>query len=113
MKRLFLAFALLVGLFPVRAEGPDEQYVAIYNVIQQADTLENSGQPTEALTKYVAAQSSLQRFQKTYPDWNPKVVAFRLNYLAGKIGGLSAKGSPRPVSPGVMPPKPAATHTVA
>lgn len=93
MKRLFslVALILAVTLLPARADGPENQYVHIYNLMQQADTLNNSDQPAAALAKYLEAQSALQRFQKVYPSWNVKIVNFRLNYLAAKIAAVSPK----------------------
>ncbi len=58
-------------------------------------------------------QGELQKFQKIYPDWNPRIVSFRLNYLAEKIAEVTAKlpvappsGAPPPASPapGAAPP---------
>ena len=74
-------------------EGPDDQYVRIYNLIQEADKLNSGGQPSEALPKYLEAQTALQRFQKGYPDWNPKVISFRLNYVAAKIAAALPPGA--------------------
>src|SRR6266404_844559 len=102
MKRLYILLSLLASLLGARAEGPDDQYVRIYNLIQQADSLQANGQSSQALTKYLEAQSGLQRFRKSYPEWNLKVVNFRLNYLATKVAGLS--GSTPPISS----PRPAA-----
>jgi tetratricopeptide (TPR) repeat protein len=80
---------LLLGLVQAFA-GPDEQYVRIYNSIQEADTLNAKGQQTDALAKYLQAESNLQKFQQFNPDWNIKIVNFRLNYLKGKIAGLGS-----------------------
>ena len=93
MKRLFGIAVLLLLLVPrVHADGADDQYVQIYNLIQQGDTA-GANHPDEALTNYLAAQNSLLRFQKIYPNWNVKVVNFRLNYLASKITIVSAAAS--------------------
>jgi Tfp pilus assembly protein PilF len=89
MKRFSVVVALFLALAGTRAEGPDDQYVRIYNLIQEADRLSSGGQPGEALPKYLEAQAGLERFQKGFPDWNATVVAFRLNYVAGKIAGMS------------------------
>ena len=97
MKQLFalLVLVLVFGVLPARAQSSDDQYVGIYNLIQQADAL-SASQPAEALTKYLAAQTALQRLQKLSPDWNPKVVNFRLTYLEDKISELAhAKPSPQ------------------
>ena len=82
---------MLLGLWPARADGPDDQYLQIYNLIQQADDLNTNGKPAPAKAKYQEAQTALKAFQKEYPDWNVKLVAYRLNYVVGKIAALSAK----------------------
>jgi tetratricopeptide (TPR) repeat protein len=87
---LFLALA--VGLPRAHAQqGPDDQYVIIYSLMQRADELALTGQPQQALEQYAEVQGDLQKFQKIFPDWNPKIVSFRLDYLAEKIGGLTAQ----------------------
>ncbi len=99
MKRLLalLALSLAMALLPARADGPDEQYVRIYNNMMQADALNNSGQTAQALAKYLEAKNALERFQKFYPDWNSKIVKFRLNYLESHITALSPQ-VPAPVT---------------
>jgi len=90
MKRIAALFLLLCAVtLSSRAQTADDQYVIIYGFIQQADTVANSGQPTEALEKYKAVLTDLQKFQKAFPDWNPKIVNYRLSYLAGKIDDLT------------------------
>jgi tetratricopeptide (TPR) repeat protein len=91
MKRsgILAILLLLVASSPVRADGPDDQYVGIYNLIQQADSLNEQGQPAQAMAKYLAAQTALQRFQNGYPEWNDKVVRYRLRYLAARIAQVS------------------------
>ncbi len=101
MKRFYVLLALLASLLGARAEGPDDQYVRIYNLIQQADSLQANGQPSQALAKYLEAQSGLQRFRKGYPEWNVKVVNFRINYLAAKVAALSGSTPPAAPAPAV------------
>lgn len=92
MKRhLGWIFGLLlaIGAFSAaRAESADDQYVTIFNLIQQADAL-SVNQPADALAKYLEAETALQRFQKGNPDWNARIVAFRLKYLASRILAVS------------------------
>ena len=100
MKR-FVALALMAWLFVpagAYAEGPDDDYVGIYNLIQQGDDLTSSGSPSAALVKYLEAQRALIRFQHVFPDWNPTVVNFRLRYLAAEVAALSGR-SPQPAPP--------------
>jgi len=95
MKRLavYAVFVLTLWLSPAaRAQqNPDDQYLVIYGLMQQADVFESSGEPRRALEDYTDAQNRLQRFQRVFPDWYPKIVDFRLNYLAEKIAEATAK----------------------
>ena len=49
MKWFSIIVALLLALSGARAEGPDDQYIRIYTLIQEADKLNSSGQSSEAL----------------------------------------------------------------
>lgn len=94
MNRLnTLLLAGLAGLFFLcaSARAQEDQYVQVYNLIQDADASATSEQPLQALNKYLRAQSELQKFQKLYPDWNPRIVSYRLNYLASKIADFSGR----------------------
>jgi Flp pilus assembly protein TadD len=85
-------FLLAAGLSSACAqESADDQYIAIYGLIQQADSLASSGQPRQALDAYIEVQGELQKFKNIFPDWNPKIVSFRLNYLADKIQEIPAQ----------------------
>ncbi|MGH7992874.1 MAG: tetratricopeptide repeat protein, partial [Limisphaerales bacterium] len=113
-------FAVLfaaLSLSPVaRAQGnPDDQYLIIYAMMQQADAFDNSGESRRAFEGYTGAQADLQKFQKVFPDWNPRIVNFRLNYLAEKIAEVTAKlpstNAPPPTA--VVPAKPGAPVAAA
>ena len=103
-KRLYgpLAVVLFLAVLPALAATPDDQYLRIYGMIEQADALDAKGQSGEALAKYREAQIALQGLQKEHRDWNTKLVAYRYNYLAQKVAGLSGK-----------PPTPAAAKAPA
>ena len=51
MKRFvaLVLVALFAGLPRVHADGPDDQYLQIYYLVQEADSLSSSGQPARAL----------------------------------------------------------------
>jgi len=109
MKRQIALLILILAalLPPARAQqGPDDQYIIIYSLMQQADALDSAGQSRQALAQYVQVQGELQKFRNIYPDWSPRIVNFRLNYLADKIAEVTAKlpvtpqnGTPPPVPP--------------
>jgi len=91
---------LVLSSLCARADVLDDQYVRIYNLIQEADLLNSNGQINQSLSKYLDAQNALQKFHRINPDWNPKVVNFRLNYLTTKVAAassqpISADKSPR------------------
>src|SRR6516165_9466204 len=73
---------LLATLLPALADEDEDQYFAVLGIIQRADALDTAGQTGKALTKYQEAQGSLEKFRKTHPDWNPKVIVYRTKYLA-------------------------------
>lgn len=90
--KLFLATVLLLAglLTTARAQQEaDERYLRIYNLIQQGDGLAGT-KPADALATFNTAQRQLQQFQKIFPDWNPGIISFRLNYLGEKISGLQS-----------------------
>ena len=118
MKRLVALLILILAalLPPARAQqGPDDQYIVIYSLMQQADTLDRSGQPRQALAQYVQVQGELQKFQNIYPDWSPRIVNFRLNYLAEKIAEVTAKlpEIPQSGTPPPAPPPPGAVSSTS
>ena len=108
-----VVFLLVAGLTPARAQqNADDQYIFIYGLIQQADTFATSGRPQSALKQYTDVQNELVKFQKTYPDWNTKIITFRLSYVAGKIAGLKASlPEPKAPAPVVSAPVPAVPQT--
>ena len=104
MKQLFRAAILCVLMASPAAwaQTADDQYVGIYNAIQQADVLAESGQWTSALAKYSDAQTYLNQFQTVNPDWNTNIVAYRLKYLSLKIAAVSSK-IPKPAPAAAAP----------
>src|SRR5256885_13516601 len=92
--------ALLCGSSLLRAEGPDDEFLRIYNLIQQADALAEGGRGELARQKYAEAQTELDRVQKAYPGWNEQVVQFRLNYVTEKLGPAKTAEKPIRQEPG-------------
>ncbi|HWN96795.1 MAG TPA: tetratricopeptide repeat protein [Methylomirabilota bacterium] len=90
MNRICVFLVLLAALVSIHAQSPDEQYVRIYQVIQEADRLNDAGQGRVAAAKYVEAQEALTRFRGVYQGWNERVINYRLNYVATKLAPLSA-----------------------
>jgi len=98
-----IAAAALVASFAVLADGTDDEYVRIYTQIQQADEFARGGRATLARQRYEEAREALQSLQKREPTWNPRVVEFRLRYIAEKLAALPAPQSPAPTEAGGLP----------
>jgi Flp pilus assembly protein TadD len=92
MKRLFGLVIVAIALGNTLAQNLDDEYVQIFNLIQEADGL-SSDHPSQALAKYIEAQKALQQLKNGSPDWNPKMVAYRLIYVTGKIATLAPEAS--------------------
>ncbi|EEF62176.1 hypothetical protein [Pedosphaera parvula] len=88
---ILIFLSLLTCCTEVWADDPDDQYVAIYKLFEQADSLKENGQPALALAKYRESQYALKNLQFRYPDWNVKVFVYRQHYLANKVSELAAK----------------------
>ena len=87
-----LVLALLLGSCPpAHADLGDDQYLQIYGMIQQADDFNTKGKADLAKAKYKEAYDALKGFQKDYPNYNVKLVAYRLNYVVQKVAALSEK----------------------
>lgn len=86
---------LLAALAPARADETEDQYLRIYSVIEQADSLSKTGNNDAAKAKYQQAYKELLAIQRSRPNWNAKTVSFRLKYLDERIAALS---QPAPIS---------------
>ncbi len=94
MNRLLAVAFLLSIALSVRAAGPEDQYIAIYYLIQQGDAASEAGRNKEALDRYTDAHASLQKLHRANPLWQSNVVSFRLSYLATRITSQSALAKP-------------------
>jgi len=101
-KKRFRAHSALLSLLAIlppllicsaRGEDPDSQYIQIFDVIQQGDLMKKNGQVDAALAKYREAQTALAKFQRSYPERDAKVAAYRLNYVSTQIAVLSPQES--------------------
>ena len=101
-----LSLLCLIGIVArLQADTPDDQYLKAYDLIKQADS--KDAQPKLAVSKYLEAQEKLFQIQINYPNWNPKALTFRLDYLAGKLEALGQPVSkPTPKAEPTAPPAP-------
>ena len=85
---------LILGAACSNVVAQEAKYLAIYDKIEQADSLDAKGKTAAALAKYVEAQAQLVELRKEDPSWNRDMVAYRLNYLAEKMAACQAKLKP-------------------
>lgn len=93
-----LWFCLAPGFAP--AQSADEQYVRIYSLIQEGDTLKAAGQWRPAWLRYNEAQEAIKKFQASFPNWNPNVIVYRSGYLSSRMAELAPKVPAEPGAPG-------------
>ncbi|MCX6858930.1 MAG: hypothetical protein NTX70_01695 [Verrucomicrobia bacterium] len=82
---------LCLGLGGVRADGADDAFIRIYNLIQQADANRETGQWSSARDAYTEAKSGLEVLRRNYPTWNERVVAYRIRYVTERLETLKTK----------------------
>lgn len=106
MKSFVAAVVLLcLSISPAaRADTPDDQYINIYGLIEQGDTLNGKGNADEARAKYAEALKQLKKLQTENPLWNTQTVKFRINYLNGKLAGSAPGGSSSTSAADTTPP---------
>ena len=92
--RSCLVLGLLLTLGVARVQAQDDDYMAIYTTIEQADSLNAAGKTVQAHGKYVEARKAMATFQQNYPTWNTSTVSFRVKYLDQKIAATLAAPAP-------------------
>ena len=85
------AVLLLVVVGTVSGQSADDRYVQVYSMIEEADKLNDGGQARQAVTKYLEAQVALKELQQSFPDWNKKIIAYRLSYISSRLEPLAKK----------------------
>ena len=103
----------LVIVLAARAfAGADDDFIAVYNLIQQADVSRDAGQVGAARRAYADAQQKLAELHRSYPTWNERVIAYRQRYVAEKLAALppdpNAAEPAKPAAPVTAPGVPAA-----
>jgi Flp pilus assembly protein TadD len=91
-----LAAALVLAAAPLAFAGPDDEYIGIYQLIEEADRAASNNDTTVARNKFAGAQDALAKFKKSYPLWNDKAVDFRLQYVTEKLAKLASAKTAAP-----------------
>ena len=102
LRSLFAAALLSATLSGAVHAGADDDFIAIYNLIQQADSFRDSGQVATAREAYSNALKRLHDLQRSYPTWNERVINYRLRYVSDKLSALPEAAAPTP-APALIP----------
>ncbi|HPC62254.1 MAG TPA: DUF6263 family protein [Verrucomicrobiota bacterium] len=89
LLKVFLVALVLGWTGATQADTTDDEYLRIYDLIQKADALSSNAPPATAIAKYREVYEMLQAFQRANPQWNSRLVATRLQYLAARARELS------------------------
>ncbi len=108
LRRFASILVLSLCTWVTCAQGPDDQFIVAYNLIQQAEQSKDARQSSRL---YEEAQNQLRKIQRGYPNWNERVINYRLRYCSEKIAGLQEAVARTPLpatnAPGSDPAVPA------
>lgn len=108
MTRTLTALCSLLLLFSWTALHaqplPQDQYLQIYLLIQEADKLETAGQKASARARYEVGLKRLRALHEAKPDWEPTIVKYRIKYCEDKVQELQGATDANPDQ--VVPPIP-------
>lgn len=85
---ILVATLLVCGINTHAAEqdtNVDDLYIQVYNTILGADEAWQMGKKREAWQLYQQAQNFLKDIKTQYPNWNQKLIDFRLSYIDAKL----------------------------
>lgn len=85
------ALLLLAIVVTGAGQSADDRYVQVYSLIEDADKLSDGGQTRQAMTKYLEAQVAIKDLQQSFPEWNKKIIAYRLSYISSRLEPLAKK----------------------
>jgi len=89
LRAFSLCAALLVGV-SAQSGSPDELYLQAYESIQEAEQLVKNGHPDRARDRFLQAETSLKKLKSSHPNYNPKAVDFRLEFVTESVKALPA-----------------------
>jgi Flp pilus assembly protein TadD len=95
MKLRSVIIALLASawmfLNSAAQSAPNELYLSAYGLIQEAESLSDTGRNQLARERFTEAQEQLKRLQNLHPTYNKNAVEFRLEYVEQKLKTLPAE----------------------
>jgi cytochrome c-type biogenesis protein CcmH/NrfG/chaperonin cofactor prefoldin len=95
MRLQFFAATLLslVTILGALGQSPDDRYLKIYSLLEEADKLGTRGDLRQAVPKYLEAQVAVKELQSSHPEWNTKLLNYRLDYISTRLDALTKNRS--------------------
>lgn len=98
--RVLLCSAVLLAWSEVPAPAAEEaavqtpavRFMNAHNSMNTADWLKGKGMQAESADLYGEALDNFNKLAADYPQWQPDLVAFRINYCRQALKGLSGDG---------------------
>ncbi|MBQ9445327.1 MAG: hypothetical protein IJU61_01955, partial [Victivallales bacterium] len=81
MKKIFIIFALFLPLFAMAdLDNVRNEWMKGYTKLEAADKAAKAKRTQEAIPLYRAALAVFETVQRRYPQWNPTLLNYRINY---------------------------------
>ena len=80
--------AALVFQSSAQSGSPEDLYLEAYRLIQDGDSLTQTGQSELARQRYTEAEANLKKVQSLHPSYSKNAVEFRLDYVQERLKGL-------------------------
>ncbi|MDD5678224.1 MAG: tetratricopeptide repeat protein [Kiritimatiellae bacterium] len=78
--------------------APASQFLTAYNSMSTADWLKEKGMRVEASDLYTEALNLFLKLSADYPQWQPAVVSFRINYCRESLKNVERKALTPPLA---------------
>jgi hypothetical protein len=107
MKSFTLPMLIIIALMqPLRANNNAEDlYLLGFDAKNQAERLQKSGDLTGAITQYQTAYQTFLVLKTLHPQWQPTVVAHRLELVRKNWLALQRQTPTTPSTQKIAPPK--------
>jgi hypothetical protein len=70
------------------SKDPRSRFLEAYRMTQQGLSFIQNANPDKAREMYLSATETLKGLTREYPDWQPSVVKYRLDYLQRQLNAL-------------------------
>ncbi|MBR5839231.1 MAG: hypothetical protein IKZ84_11875, partial [Victivallales bacterium] len=100
MKKIIIIFTCLIPLFAVADIDSTvrDEWMKGYTKLESADKAAKAKRNQEAVPLYRSALAIFESVQRRYPQWNPTLLNYRINYCRQMIEQLSNVAEIKPES---------------